>query len=145
MTRPLTRAQVLMIAEYARHESIKQAAEAMGVHHQTAKNRLSDAYGRLGVETLVGALKALGWLRVPAGEEVYIMSGWTVNAEATSGLGVVTETKDHSERNACVNLTDMGDGTAVISLTLVVPSSNARAWAEHLLREHARDALPEKP
>ena len=73
------------------------------------------------------------------------MSEWEVNTAATSLGGVVTETKEHSERDAMVNLTDMGDGTATISLSLHVPADNARAWAEGLLREHAVMALETRP
>lgn len=76
------------------------------------------------------------------------MSRWVVNTSATSTTGLVTETKDHSERGAFVNLTELGDGTAMISLSLVVPASNARAWAEALLRQHAGSAValpPRKP
>lgn len=69
------------------------------------------------------------------------MSAWELNTAATSASGQVTETKDHSERDAMVNLTELGDGTAVISLSLHVPADNARAWAEGLLREHAVMAL----
>lgn len=73
------------------------------------------------------------------------MSAWQLNTMATSAAGVVTETKEHSEREAAVNLTDLGDGTAVISLSLLVPAGNAQAWAEALLREHGGAALRKRP
>lgn len=73
------------------------------------------------------------------------MTDWQVNTTGTSMAGVVVETKEHSERAAFVNLTELGDGTAVISLSLLVPAGNARAWAEALLRQHAGEALEGRP
>ena len=40
-------------------------AYELGVSEQTIKNEVSTLYARLGVESLVGAIRVMGWMHVP--------------------------------------------------------------------------------
>lgn len=42
---------------------MKEVAHELGVSEQTIKNHLSAVYHKLEVHNLIGAFKALGWLR----------------------------------------------------------------------------------
>lgn len=70
------------------------------------------------------------------------MSTWSVSTAATSMIGIVTEQRDHDERDAFASLTDLGDGTATISISIHVPGAKARELADKLLADVARLALP---
>lgn len=69
----ISRSQARTIREAMRHDSVKEAATAMGISNKTARNRLSIAYGRLGVTSLMGAANALGWFRVLDDDEIDAM------------------------------------------------------------------------
>ena len=66
---------------------------------------------------------------------------WEVNTIATSMSSIATETLEHDSRKAMVNLTELGDGTAIVSASLVVPAEHARQVAELLLARLAQEAL----
>ena len=57
------------------------------------------------------------------------MRAWEVNREATLALGRVTMALDAEDRDATVNVTDLGDGTATVSVSLHVACVGAEALA----------------
>jgi len=61
----LTPRQREVLLAYLRTGSHKAAAHQLGMPIQSVKNHLSAAYGVLGVDNILGAAKAIGWLRVP--------------------------------------------------------------------------------
>lgn len=46
----------------------KESANRLGISSQTIKNHLSNAYRKLDVTGLVGALRAMGWIRITPAE-----------------------------------------------------------------------------
>lgn len=67
---PLTPRQLEVLARLAGPgaPSRREVANAMGVTEHTIKNHISNAFARLGVESLVGAWQKLGWLVAPSVE-----------------------------------------------------------------------------
>lgn len=61
----LSPGQLAALAAYARVGDQRQAADSLGVTLRTFKERLTNAYCVLGVQSNIDAFRALGWLRVP--------------------------------------------------------------------------------
>ena len=64
-TRALTERQLEALKLRAMGLSVDEAAVRVGIHRSPFMKRIQGAYRKLGVEALVDALRALGWLRVP--------------------------------------------------------------------------------
>lgn len=62
---PLSPRERAVLAAYARHGSTKEAADALGIAPSTVRNRMTDAYTKLGVDNAIAAFRRLGWLVPP--------------------------------------------------------------------------------
>ena len=58
-----------LLVKLAHGKTVREAAAEVGIKEQSAKNRLSFAYARLGVEGKYGAFLELGWLTPPEDDE----------------------------------------------------------------------------
>lgn len=65
--RPPTRRQLEVLALVATGVTRQEAADRLFITERTVQNHLADAYRSLDVNSLVGALLALGWVQVPDG------------------------------------------------------------------------------
>lgn len=61
----LTPVEMELMTRLANGQTIREAAEALGLQPQSAKNRLVMAYTKLGSRNRVEAFVALGWLTPP--------------------------------------------------------------------------------
>lgn len=62
---PLTPRQREVLRAIAVTGSGVAAARTLGITYQTLRNHLNEAYSRLGVDGIIPALRAVGWLVVP--------------------------------------------------------------------------------
>jgi DNA-binding CsgD family transcriptional regulator len=69
----LTRQQARVIAAFTRHDTRKEAAAELGLSVYTVRHHLNLAYARLGVSSIVGAIRVLGWFQVPDEDEILAM------------------------------------------------------------------------
>jgi len=65
--------EVEVLAAYMAAGRVKDAASALGISEQTAKNHLAELYTRLDVAGAIEAALALGWIRIP---DRYAACGW---------------------------------------------------------------------
>lgn len=70
------------------------------------------------------------------------MSTWELNTLATSSSGIVTETLEHDERKAMINVTETEPGEHIVTLSLVIRGIDPKWYAEQLLRDLADRAVP---
>lgn len=63
---PLSPREHEVLVTYARLGNGKDVAKVLGISHHTVKNRMADAYTKLGVENAVEAFLRLGWLVPPS-------------------------------------------------------------------------------
>lgn len=68
--RPLTPREWEVLAALANATGNQATADELGISLQTVKNIAHAAYTKLGVTSLIQACRLLGWLRVPAPDEV---------------------------------------------------------------------------
>lgn len=56
----------------------KAVGRELGISEQTVKNHVASAFAKLDADNIVGALRALGWVRIPGGPVVeYIRCTFT--------------------------------------------------------------------
>lgn len=63
---PPTPRQIEAMAEYVRHGTMKEAAACIGITEPTIKHLLIELRARIGAETSIEAVVALGWAKAPA-------------------------------------------------------------------------------
>jgi len=61
----LTDKEHAILRTYLECEHIGCAAEELGLKPQTVKNALSVIYSKLDTTNMLGAIKAMGWAKVP--------------------------------------------------------------------------------
>ena len=61
----LTAREIEFMQAYANASDMREAAYALGVSPQTAKNHCSNSYRKIGARGSVEAFRMLGWLSVP--------------------------------------------------------------------------------
>jgi DNA-binding NarL/FixJ family response regulator len=66
----LTPRQAEIVTMLARGMTRKEVANTLGIALGTVCHHMGEAYSRLGVENLLEAANALGWVRVPEGETI---------------------------------------------------------------------------
>lgn len=67
-----TPSQFRVLEALADGRSRQEAADSLGINERTVSSQLSDVYSRLGVDSIVGAYAALGWLRVDYNETMVV-------------------------------------------------------------------------
>jgi DNA-binding NarL/FixJ family response regulator len=70
----LTPQEWVVVRGMAQDRTYREIAISLGSSEQTVKNHAMSARQKLGAETRIGLLRALGWLRVPGEQPVEYLS-----------------------------------------------------------------------
>jgi DNA-binding CsgD family transcriptional regulator len=71
----LTAMEERVMLAYAEGMTITEVARILGMSPQTAKNHISSVHRKLDVDSSIGAMRVLGWLRPPEGTDDYQQCG----------------------------------------------------------------------
>jgi hypothetical protein len=94
VTRAPSRGQFRALKYYALYGDHKSAAHAQGISYQTHKNHISRLLSNLDAETVVEAMRKLGWLSIP-GDPAPVMCGT---------IGICTKPAGHTDDHGQLRL-----------------------------------------
>jgi len=86
---PLTPREVEVLAAYAELGDWQAVATRLGIGCQTTKSHANAAYGKLGVDGAIGALRAMRWLTPPTDGELAVVIAEQARADALLRLQAI--------------------------------------------------------